>query len=266
MDIFEDIQIDEVGQIDPFMRKYRDTMARNRDASINQLNQQRENAQANIMSEANRAGMMYSNFPARSKMQYDVNTYNPSLLKIQSAYQTGLDSLRNKGVELANYLRQSQESLEDYDYYTNLAEGVYDGTGGNGNGTGGKSANTALNSWNKNILNNANQALNQLGQSSNGSNSGSGSGSGISLGAQGTKPQASANWSPILTNTATKPPSKTKPLPEQQWPSNLKQTKSLQSQPQTSNPQQYQLDWGLPWSPFYTNTATKPLGQTKPLN
>lgn len=101
-----ELQVEELQQVDPFMQKYRDAMARNRDAGLIQLNQQRENDQANIMSEANRAGMMYSDFPTRSK--------------IQSAYQTGLDTLRNKGVELANFLKQSQETLNDYNYYTSL--------------------------------------------------------------------------------------------------------------------------------------------------
>lgn len=115
-----ELQVEELQQVDPFMQKYRDAMTRNRDAGVIQLNQQRENDQGVIMADANRAGMMYSNFPTRSKMQYDVNTYNPNLIKIQSAYQTGLDALRNKGVELANFLKQSQEAINDYNYYTSL--------------------------------------------------------------------------------------------------------------------------------------------------
>lgn len=115
-----EFQVGELQQVEPFMQRYRDAMARNRDAGLIQLNQQRENDQANVMSQANTARMLYSNFPTRSKMQYDVNTYNPNLLKIQSAYTTGLDSLRNKGVELANYLKSMQESINDYNYYTSL--------------------------------------------------------------------------------------------------------------------------------------------------
>lgn len=119
-----DLQVDELQKVEPFMQKYRDAMARNRDSSVIQLDQQRENDQANIMSQANTMGMMYSNFPTRSKMQYDVNTYNPNRIKIQSAYQTGLDTLRNKGVELANYLKSTQESIDDYNYYTSLLNKV----------------------------------------------------------------------------------------------------------------------------------------------
>lgn len=115
-----ELQVEDLQQVEPFMQKYRDAMARNRDAGVMQLNQQRENQQGIIMGNANTAGMMYSNFPTREKMQYDVNTYNPNLIKIQSAYQTGLDALRNKGVELANYLKSTQESIDDYNYYTSL--------------------------------------------------------------------------------------------------------------------------------------------------
>lgn len=109
-----------IEQIDPFMQKYRDALKRSTDAQVMQLNQQRETDQAKLMSQANTAGMMYSNFPTRSKMQYDTSTYNPNLLKIQTAYQTGIDSIRNKAVELANALKASQESIDDYNYYTSL--------------------------------------------------------------------------------------------------------------------------------------------------
>lgn len=115
-----ELQVEELQQVEPFMQRYRDAMARNRDASVMQLNQQRENDQGVLMGEANTAGMLYSNFPTRSKMQYDATTYNPNLIKIQSAYQTGLNSLREKGVELANYLKSAQESINDYNYYTSL--------------------------------------------------------------------------------------------------------------------------------------------------
>lgn len=115
-----ELQVEELQQVEPFMQRYRDAMARNRDAGVMQLNQQRENEQGIIMGQANTAGMLYSNFPTRTKMQYDTNTYNPNRIKIQSAYQTGLDSLRNKGVELANYLKSTQESIDDYNYYTSL--------------------------------------------------------------------------------------------------------------------------------------------------
>lgn len=111
---------EEISYTEPFIASYRDSLARSRDATINQLNQARENQQARIMSQANRAGMLYSNLPARTKIQYDTSTYYPSLAKIQTSYQTGLDSLREKGVNLANQIKSYQEAIADMDYYTNL--------------------------------------------------------------------------------------------------------------------------------------------------
>lgn len=68
-----ELQVEELQQVEPFMQKYRDAMARNRDAGLIQLNQQRENDQANIMGQANTAGMLYSNFPTRSICTLDLN-------------------------------------------------------------------------------------------------------------------------------------------------------------------------------------------------
>lgn len=117
-------QVDELSKVEPFIQRYRDSLQRERDASNIQLDQQRRNDQGIIMSNANTAGMMYSNFPARAKTQYNVNTYNPNLIKVQSAYTTGLNDLRNKGVELANYLKQGEETISDYNYYISLLNSV----------------------------------------------------------------------------------------------------------------------------------------------
>lgn len=111
---------EEISYTEPFIASYRDSLARSRDAAVNQLNQNRENQQAQIMSQANRAGMLYSNLPARSKVQYDTNTYYPALTKIQTSYQTGLDSLRSKGTDLANQIKSYQEAIADMNYYTSL--------------------------------------------------------------------------------------------------------------------------------------------------
>lgn len=113
-----EVLTEESFTVDPFVQAYRDSLKNDYDAQVNLLNQQRENAQDQIMSEANRAGMAYSNFPARTKMQYDVGTYQPALVKARNTYQTGLDSLRNQGVNLANQIKSYQEGIADYNYYT----------------------------------------------------------------------------------------------------------------------------------------------------
>lgn len=132
--------------VDPFIQQFRDAMKVSYDTTLNQLAQERENAQQNIMSEANRAGMLYSNFPERAKMQYDTQTYDPNLLKVRSAYQTGLDSLRSKGVSLANSIRQMQEGISDYEYQTALANKYKSSISGTGEDAVNGIAKQALNS------------------------------------------------------------------------------------------------------------------------
>jgi hypothetical protein len=63
------------------------------------------------MSGANKAGMMYSNFPTRSKIQYDMGTYTPAQNKIFTTYQTGLDSLRNNIVKYQNSIKDIQDAI-----------------------------------------------------------------------------------------------------------------------------------------------------------
>lgn len=66
-----------------------------------------------IMSGANKAGMMYSNFPERSKYQYDTSTYVPAVTKVQQSYQTGLDKLRSNTVDLTNQLKDINDAIAD---------------------------------------------------------------------------------------------------------------------------------------------------------
>lgn len=111
---------EEISTIDPFVANYRETLGQLRDANIAQLNQQRENDFAGIMSSANKAGVMYSNFPQRSKIQYDTQTYFPALTNIQTSYQTGLDSLREKGTSLTNQIKAYQDAIADMNKWANL--------------------------------------------------------------------------------------------------------------------------------------------------
>lgn len=79
----------------------------------NLLDEQRRQQQAGIMSQANQAGMLYSNFPQRTQIQYDTNTYMPALAKLSSTYFTGLGDLRTKGTQLANNILTTQEAIND---------------------------------------------------------------------------------------------------------------------------------------------------------
>lgn len=100
-------------KVDPFVNQYRDALERQRDLSMQNLDNTRRNDFAQIMGAANKAGMMYSNFPTRSKIQYDTSNYMPSQQKIHTNYQTGLDKLRGNVVDLSNQLKSINEAIAD---------------------------------------------------------------------------------------------------------------------------------------------------------
>ncbi len=99
--------------IDPFINAYRDSLDRQRDLANQNLANNRRNQFTNIMAGANKAGMLYSNFPERAKIQYDIGTYIPSVTRVQQTYQTGLDKLRSNTVNLANQLKTINEAIAD---------------------------------------------------------------------------------------------------------------------------------------------------------
>lgn len=98
-------------QISDFYRNYRDSLDKQYQTALQSLEQQRKNAQTSIMSGANKAGMMYSNFPARTKIQYDQDTYQPAIIKLNTNYQTGLDSLRNNILKYQNSIAEIKDSI-----------------------------------------------------------------------------------------------------------------------------------------------------------
>ena len=101
----------DANQIKEFYQNYRDSLDRQYQSALQSLNQQRKNAQASIMSGANKVGMLYSNFPARTKIQYDQQTYQPVQIKLQSSYQTGLDALRSNILKYQNSIAEIQDSI-----------------------------------------------------------------------------------------------------------------------------------------------------------
>lgn len=103
----------EINDTKNFFENLRDAYKVQYDTQRNLLDTQRRQQQASIMSGANTSGMLYSNFPQRSQIQYDTNTYMPALTKLGTQYQTGLNSLRNKGTQLANNVLRIQEAIAD---------------------------------------------------------------------------------------------------------------------------------------------------------
>lgn len=99
--------------VDPFINSYRDSLERQRDLSMQSLDNTRRNDFATIMAGANKAGMLYSNFPQRDKIKYDTQNYVPNQVKIQQGYQTGLQKLRENTINMANQLKTINEAIAE---------------------------------------------------------------------------------------------------------------------------------------------------------
>lgn len=120
--------------IDRFIKEYRDALKQQRDYDLSTLRQQKRNEEANIMSNANKVGMMYSNFPERSKIQNE-STFLNKAANINSTYQTGLDKLRQNAADVYN-------DIKAYEYEYNKLNGSGDGTsGGSGDSIDGLNGN-----------------------------------------------------------------------------------------------------------------------------
>lgn len=99
--------------VDPFINAYRDSLERQRDLSMQSLDNARRNDFATMMAGANKAGMLYSNFPQREKIKYDTQSYMPAQIKIQQGYQTGLQKLRENTINMANQLKTINEAIAE---------------------------------------------------------------------------------------------------------------------------------------------------------
>lgn len=103
----------DINDTQQYFRNLADAQRVQYDTNRNLLAEQRRQQQANIYSQANAAGMLYSNFPQRTMIQYDTNNYLPALAKLNTGYLTGLNDLRNKGTQLANQILTTQEAIND---------------------------------------------------------------------------------------------------------------------------------------------------------
>ena len=111
-----------------FIKQYRDALRNQYDASVSALKQQNRNNQASIMSAANEKGMMYSNFPQRSKIQAETD-YLKNMSKLHSTYQTGLDKLRGNAVNAYNQIKAYEEAIADLDELSGGSGGTTGTTG-----------------------------------------------------------------------------------------------------------------------------------------
>lgn len=113
---FTDLQGNNVND---FVKSYRDALKQDYDSNVAKLQQQRRNDYASIMSQANKRGMMYSNFPERSKLQYEADTYLPNLQSAYTTYQTGLDKLRSNALETYNNIKTLNDDITAINNYSN---------------------------------------------------------------------------------------------------------------------------------------------------
>lgn len=104
--------------IDPFIKNYREALAAQQQASLNSVNQERQNQQEAIMANANSRGLLYSNFPARTKIQYDTNTYYPAIQQVNTAYRTGLDTIRENVANNYNTIANLKQQIANLNSLT----------------------------------------------------------------------------------------------------------------------------------------------------
>lgn len=96
-----------------FIKNYRESLNSQYNAARSQLANQRQIDFGTIMSQANKAGSMYSNFPQRQKIQYDATSYIPALSKVYTSYKTGLDKLRDNVASYQNQIKDLEEAIAE---------------------------------------------------------------------------------------------------------------------------------------------------------
>lgn len=109
--------------INDFLKNYRDTLTNQYGSNVSALNQSKRNTEAQIMSNFNRRGMMYSNLPQREKIKNETNYLN-NLADLHTTYQTGLDKLRNNAVDTYNSIKDIEDQIKDLqDYKADVESG-----------------------------------------------------------------------------------------------------------------------------------------------
>lgn len=116
--------------INDFLKNYRDTLTNQYGSNVSALNQSKRNTEAQIMSNFNRRGMMYSNLPQREKIKNETNYLN-NLADLHTTYQTGLDKLRNNAVDTYNNIKDLEDKIKDLqDYKADVESGKTSTSGG----------------------------------------------------------------------------------------------------------------------------------------
>lgn len=122
MEGLEDFKDLKGNNVNDFINEYRDAMKQSYDFNVSAINQQKRNDFASIMSQANKRGMMYSNFPERQKIQYEADTYLPNLKTAYTSYQTGLDKLRSSALSAYNNAKETEAQIAHLKQLGNISD------------------------------------------------------------------------------------------------------------------------------------------------
>ena len=113
--------LDGTANTDDFIASYRQALQDQYDTAVANAENQKKLDETSIMSNANVKGSLYSNFPQRDKIKYQTNSYLPSLTNARNTYQSGIDALRSKAVDLANNITTIEQAIQDLnDYNTSV--------------------------------------------------------------------------------------------------------------------------------------------------
>lgn len=99
--------------VNQFVDNLRESLKGSYDAATKNIENQRNLDEQAIMSQANKGGVLFSNFPEREKIKYQTGTYLPNLASAQTTYQTGLQKIQSSTIDLANQIRSVEEAIAD---------------------------------------------------------------------------------------------------------------------------------------------------------
>lgn len=114
MENYDPTSFTPLAQDNEFISNLRTALQESYDTGLANLDNQRKMSHSKIMTDSAKAGVMFSNIPQRMKIQYDTQTYMPNQVSLRNSYQTGLDTLRQNGINTANQVAYYQQLIDHY--------------------------------------------------------------------------------------------------------------------------------------------------------
>lgn len=100
-----------------FVENLRQSLQGSYDAAQQNIENQKTLDEQTIMSQANKRGTLFSNFPEREKIKYQTNTYLPNSTNAYTTYSTGIQNLQNNTVDLVNQIKSVQDAIAELNKY-----------------------------------------------------------------------------------------------------------------------------------------------------